>query len=143
LLAGIVLFQRVAGHSRSAETFVLLAVCAAIGFRNQSSFALYCPLIAVIILYVDPAWWRAAPIRFFGAISYSLYLVHDGAGAWVRGAIGGWTGLDARLVFCLAVLASIVMATIFYLLIERPALRLSRRVAYRARRPASPSPIRP
>jgi peptidoglycan/LPS O-acetylase OafA/YrhL len=64
------------------------------------------------------------PLQFLGRISYSLYLTH---------LIGGWLVLTFALKFMppwpamiLGVIASLVSAWIFYLVVERPAIRLSK-----------------
>lgn len=77
--------------------------------------------------------WRG--LQFLGAISYSLYLVHNpltGATSFLmRKALG--QGLAASMATLVAVLiASIGGAAAFWQLIERPAHRWSRRVSTRS-----------
>lgn len=65
------------------------------------------------------------PLMFLGAISYSLYLVHNpvsGAATFLM------RGLPQPLVMIVAVIASIAAAWLFWLVIERPTQRLSVRV---------------
>lgn len=91
-----------------------------------------------------------ASFQYLGRISYSLYLMHLPIGGRVISA-----GLEllpnpdiaaARLLFLLAVAASLVAATVSWRLIEAPTMRLSRRVRLpaRAAAPASPptTPVR-
>lgn len=78
------------------------------------------------ILLLKRHWWLT---DFFGRISYSLYLTHLEA--------AGWLGVYARdvvrnelLLKCIMVVFAIAFAIAFHHLIERPALRLSKRIAY-------------
>jgi peptidoglycan/LPS O-acetylase OafA/YrhL len=70
-----------------------------------------------------------------GLISYSLYLTHDTFGVWFRGALITKLDLGPQVAVTLAGIASIAFAALFYCLIERPSLVLSKRISY-ARQPA-------
>ena len=78
--------------------------------------------------------WLAGPVsQFFGRISYSLYLFHP---------IIGWSAqsfalrhLNQYVALAVGIAVSIGSAWLAYVVIELPALNLSRRVSLRASRP--------
>jgi peptidoglycan/LPS O-acetylase OafA/YrhL len=104
-------------------------------------------------------WWRyrrdrltslfsSRPFQFLGAISYSLYLFHSTVG-WRFVRVSGLIfGRDlARpfvwLLFGVAVAVCIVVSWIAWAIVERPALRFSRRftLSRRRSRAGEPAPI--
>jgi peptidoglycan/LPS O-acetylase OafA/YrhL len=129
---GIVLFQRRVALSTSLECTVLALPLIGCMTISDWRFAIYGPLVAAILLISKDINW--APARLLGLISYSLYLTHDTFGTWFRGALITKLGLGAQLAVTLAIAASIVFATVFYWLIERPSLKLSKRISYARRR---------
>src|SRR5262249_30634015 len=129
---GIVLFQRRVGLSTLRECAILsllLIGCMAI---DSWRFAIYGPLVIGVLIIRDINW---APARMLGLISYSLYLTHVTFGMWFRSALLAKFDLDVQSAAALAIIASIAFATLFYWLIERPSLTLSKRISY-ARRTA-------
>lgn len=93
-----------------------------------------CLLLAASRLGTMGKWLSGRVSQFFGHISYSLYLFHP---------IIGWSAQSfARLRFnqylalAIGIAVSIGSAWIAYVVIERPAMNLSRRVPLRASRPA-------
>ncbi len=94
-------------------------------------FTLYAILVAVLIaqlmqLTVTPMWsWLEHPVtRYLGLISYPLYLYH-GLGA----AIARHASSRRPVEFVVSVLATILLATGSYYVIERPFLKLKKRFA--------------
>lgn len=87
--------------------------------------ALVCTAIFALFAMGGLGWLRAAPFAFFGAISYSLYLLHQAIGfslIWHFEQFGmgpGTAGLCAALIVT-------VLAMLLTFLVERPALRLIR-----------------
>jgi peptidoglycan/LPS O-acetylase OafA/YrhL len=85
-------------------------------------------LIQLVFLVSTPAWkWlEIAPLRFAGTISYSLYLYHPVAIAWV-----GRTIPTARWAVQLSasLFLAIGTAVVSYYVIERPFLKLKDRLA--------------
>lgn len=99
-----------------------------------SMVALICTAIFTLFVSNQLKWLRAVPFTFLGAISYSLYLLHQAIGftlIWrfeMAGLPPGTAGLCAALVVT-------VLATLLTYLIERPAMRMIRD-AWKKRRPA-------
>ena len=74
---------------------------------------------------------RARPLQFLGRISYSLYLAHAIAGGKVMKLGAQFLGKSpaaAIFLFFLAFAVSIGGAYVFYLLIERPSVELTKRL---------------
>jgi peptidoglycan/LPS O-acetylase OafA/YrhL len=82
-------------------------------------------------------WLSARPLQFLGAISYSLYLVHNPVtGALFRAGYrltGDTLALEATWLGLVLGLC-IALAYVFHRAVERPSLLLSRRIVLRARR---------
>jgi len=71
-------------------------------------------------------------LRFLGLISYSLYLIHVPLGGRIinlsaRFVVGDWPRAG---VVCFAFGMTVVLAYGFYWLIEKPAIRWSKRLSY-------------
>jgi peptidoglycan/LPS O-acetylase OafA/YrhL len=124
---GIVLFQRRVALSTPLECAILALLLVGCMAIDSWRFAIYGPLVVGILISRDINW---APARMLGPISYSLYLTHDTFGMWLRGALMTKLDLGALPAATLAIIASIAFATLFYWLIERPSLTLSKRISY-------------
>ncbi|MFT4230019.1 MAG: acyltransferase [Microbacterium sp.] len=92
-------------------------------------------LVGAVVLIVAAAHWRPLErllswrwIALLGAISFSLYLVHEPIVLLVAHLSD-----SARLTLLIAVPASLVFAWMFWLVVERPAHALARRVREHAR----------
>lgn len=84
-------------------------------------------------------WPRTKVLSFLGAISYSLYLIHEPVSSRVMD-ISSHFPKEQWIVFlflAVAVLLSVLIADFFWWAIERPSIALSKRIANRDR--ASPS----
>ena len=92
-------------------------------------------LFVQLITWTDTRYWRwlESPIaRFFGRISYSLYLYHPTVYVVVE-RLG--SGLMFRYQILLSLLGSIAAATASYRWVEKPFLRLKERFAVKTTRP--------
>jgi peptidoglycan/LPS O-acetylase OafA/YrhL len=85
--------------------------------------------LAVLLALAHPAWSRTLsrkPIRWAGARSYSIYLVHEPVVVALAFALGGRPSTVPFVL--LGGACSLVAAEGFFRAVERPAHRLSRRV---------------
>jgi peptidoglycan/LPS O-acetylase OafA/YrhL len=108
-------------------------VAAAGEWTSLSMIASYLP--APVIFLVLLAMRRrhfAFPLRWLGAISYSLYLLHYPVILMFHRIRVGWTWAAAVLV------ASLIIASASYLLVERPAIAFGRELLSRWQQPHSP-----
>jgi peptidoglycan/LPS O-acetylase OafA/YrhL len=127
-------------------TIVLLAV-SRVGlsesYHYSAGFTVDALLVAVLIVQLmqltrRPAWaWLdSRPARFLGVISYPIYLYHAwGAAVGHRAPFGGETG-----VFVLTLVATLLLASGSYFVVEKPFLRLKRRFQPRSV-PAPDTPV--
>lgn len=86
---------------------------------------------AVAVIYVD---LQIRVLHFLGSISYSLYITHALVFIYTTGVLKKLgVGLDTMVlpVLFFKILAAILFACIFYWLIERPAINLSKKLAYK------------
>ena len=73
-----------------------------------------------------------------GKISYSLYLTHSLAFIIVRGLLKQLhfnLSKNPALWLCIEVTAAILVAWLFYYLIEKPSLKLSKKIKYKKQIP--------
>lgn len=90
----------------------------------------------------------ARPLRYLGAISYSLYLYHSSVGWRFVSVVqqrlpGPWSPPLAIGVYLVGIVGTIAFSTALWWLIERPCLKLCQRVRLPLRaspRPATPAP---
>jgi peptidoglycan/LPS O-acetylase OafA/YrhL len=101
-------------------------------FRNGYEDAVIIPVGCAGILLIDREW---KVTNFLGKISYSFYLVHLEATGWFMMYIEPYIP-DLYLRIAAAFVFSILFATLFYRLFERPAFRLSKKIIYRDTIPA-------
>lgn len=132
--AGAFTYWATTGVMRPGHLLTALALIGVMGAVTLDPYAVTTTVTAAT-LYAVITFGRAdagssAPLQFLGRISYSLYLTH---------LIGGWLVLTLALRYlppwaalALGVAASIVTAWLFYVVVERPAVKLSRRVRLKA-----------
>lgn len=99
-------------------------------------------LVAILIVQVlqlhgtRPWRWLEWPVvRYIGAISYPMYLYHAWGASLGRRVAGNSELLD----FAAGVVATIILASVSYYVIERPFLKLKRRRASESRADDFPS----
>jgi peptidoglycan/LPS O-acetylase OafA/YrhL len=113
-------------------------MCAAAGltavFRHDVPMGLGVSTAAAIFFAAKlnrmGSWLSGWPIQFLGRISYSLYLIHVVIGTRVILFAARFTGtsVGAKLIgVVFGIVASIVAATLMYVLIEQPWQQLSKR----------------
>ncbi len=138
-LCGALVAMSIGAKTRSREWVALASVAAigAIGFWRDDAFAAATAATALFIFVAER--WSAlaraaslAPLASLGLVSYSLYLFHNPVTGTVARLVRRFmpSGLvsDVVLLACV-VTASIAFATLMYVLVERPAMRWSRRYA--------------
>jgi peptidoglycan/LPS O-acetylase OafA/YrhL len=109
---------------------VILAALATIPVQHPPEF-LAAALVAIaafaLILTGRAGFLRQPVLVWLGAISYSLYLVHNFAGRSLILRLQDDAGWSADASIAAALVASLVVATVLTYLVERPAQRLIRR----------------
>lgn len=114
----------------------------------QRSDALFVTAGTALAIYVAGrkgqlcTWLSARPFLFLGAISYSLYLIHNpitGAAYRIGFTVLGRSPVTELVCMVVVVLSCIAAAWVFYRFVELPALRLSQR-ASASGRPAADAP---
>ncbi|MDG1330998.1 MAG: acyltransferase [Crocinitomicaceae bacterium] len=120
----------------SKKTYSAVQLLAIIGigsadfFLNQALFYCVIPLISIpVILFVET---KSKLLEFAGVTSYSFYLMH--------GILGGWflyftlRYADSALFKFALILGAFAVAYfgsyLFYILVEKPSLKLVRRIRY-------------
>jgi peptidoglycan/LPS O-acetylase OafA/YrhL len=133
--AGAFVYWATCGRLKARYVLMALAVIGAFGAITFDPYAVTTTLTAAALLAVIAfgrvEWGSNRVLQFLGRISYSLYLTH---------LIGGWFVLTVALEFLLpwvamavGVIASILSAWIFYLIVELPAVKLSKLVKLQPR----------
>lgn len=128
--SGAMVYWAISGTWKVIWVVAALLLDGTFGVWHHDPYAITTFLTATVLFAVI-AFGRAnfgssRPLQFLGKISYSLYLTH---------LIGGWIVMTIALRFmhewaalAVGVIASIVSAWVFYVLVEKPATRLSKRV---------------
>lgn len=142
--AGIVFFKLYTeGPSRRDLGLIALCLaCAALmrpgddAIASSVTFAIF-----GLLVWGKLRWLAARPLMFLGAISYSLYVVHQNIGYLViRHATR--LGLETNLAILLAILVSMALAAAITYKVERPGQRLIR-AAFKRRRAQEPQVVAP
>jgi peptidoglycan/LPS O-acetylase OafA/YrhL len=117
----------------------LVLVCIVSGLLSPDSFTLL-SLGTAVVLHLTFRWgyiyrglnWRW--LQYLGTISYSLYLIHNPIVGAVSFLTAGWIGSDL-VTLVVSVAASIAIASLFWLIFERPSMALSHRVRLKRPKP--------
>jgi len=128
---GILFFQyktKVASWRTAVLICLLITVC---GIMSIGWLQTITGLVALTILMLPlkaNAW-----VGFFSKISFSLYLTHDIVGSRTvvyLGTLWPKTILFKGIEFVSGIVISVTFAYVFYLLIERPCLKTSKKLVY-------------
>lgn len=127
--AGI-LFYQVWSSRLTRGRLVLLLFCylERIVFEPILTVVLVTGVFGIVIVAVSGAGTilRSAPLRFLGAISYSLYLIHMPTGGRAQIALGE-VGLPPSVNLLLSIAMAVACATAITYLVEQPVNRAIRR----------------
>ncbi len=135
-LLGIFTYWCWQDNLKSIYFYLYAAILLAGGIIQSSAFTIASVVVATLLLEVGRANqmqnalnWQ--PLQFLGRISYSIYLTHN---AVVAGSLFlGFKLLKVNLVTeitctLVAIIASIGFAAIMFELVEKPSIKLSRKV---------------
>jgi peptidoglycan/LPS O-acetylase OafA/YrhL len=127
---GICLYRLHQGERRLPAVLVMLAALGTILGQHPPEFAA-AAMVSIaafgLILSGHAGFLRQPVLVWLGAISYSLYLVHNFAGRALILRLQDDAGWSADASIAIALVASLVVATLLTFLVERPAQRLVRR----------------
>lgn len=116
---------------------VILAIAAcAIGIAGGDATPIAISVVAALIIGSRTSF-RTSPTDFLGEISYSLYITHVPVAYFAETAIKNATDLHTTLggkaiLFSLYLSLALLVAYVFQILVERPFLRLSKRIVARS-----------
>jgi peptidoglycan/LPS O-acetylase OafA/YrhL len=105
----------------------MIAVCIGVIALAQPLAYLYVALFCTALFYLFThsrlQWLQSAPFTFLGAISYSLYLLHQVIGFDLIWHLEHDAHLNSALSILLATAAIVALATMNTYVVERPAMR--------------------
>lgn len=132
-----ILFYRlhVARGSRAVNVAIILACLVTIRVAYEPVYfavALFCTAVFGLFLAGGLRWLRQRVFLFFGAISYSLYLLHQAIGFAVIHRLER-LGVHSLAAISLALGLAVALATVLNRCVERPAMRAIRQ-RWQARR---------
>lgn len=131
---GVVTLGLVRGRVSNATWAAVIVIVGAIAVAGRDLPAVIACVTASVIVALAKrdklASWSGGPVlQWLGRISYSLYLTHFLATAFAKvigPRVSGPLGLGALFIGSMAV--ALIVAQVFFLVVERPAHDLSRRV---------------
>ena len=91
--------------------------------------------VALLNLALAKPSFAPAPLLWFGSISYSLFLIHVPIGGRVVNLLSRWALTPTTQLFAclLALLVSVLVAQLFYAMIELPSHQWSRNLLWRSK----------
>lgn len=107
----------------------ILILLGVVNYQFQLEVVLVSLFSILYILFINRS---SKFLEFLGKISFSLYLIHIPIGGKIINLGLRFVQQDYQkyLLLCIAFIASIVFAYLFYSLIESPALKLSKKIKY-------------
>jgi peptidoglycan/LPS O-acetylase OafA/YrhL len=128
-MIGISYWMLVSGNIRLPEYWSVNIVCIVIASLTLPPPNIVAGLLTLIVIYHWPNHQNRL-LLFLGKISYSLYLLHLAVGAGIVNLMSHHfkASYQKPIVIIVGYLASVAAAYAFYLVIERPSLRWSKRL---------------
>lgn len=116
-----------------AAGVAVLVLATRLQLDSQAGAILVFPLVALgfgcLLVRASTACRRVPGAAFVAAIAFSLYLTHKAVFHVVRAGVGEALGESNLLAFGAYMAAALAVATLLYLTVERPFLRLRDRLA--------------
>jgi peptidoglycan/LPS O-acetylase OafA/YrhL len=136
---GIMLFYYFIGDLELWQSLIVITLLVPVVFKIHDQVVGIATIFAVLFIIT----WKvhSKVLRFFGKISYSLYLVHVPIGGRIINVFDQFVkneNLRSIGVF-IALAVAIFAAWIFYLIIEKPSMIWSKKISYtRDKQPNTP-----
>jgi peptidoglycan/LPS O-acetylase OafA/YrhL len=115
------------GKTRDWMNHVMIAACiAAIAITHPPiyvSVVLFCTAVFYLFIYGQLKWLQSAPFAFLGAISYSMYLLHQAIGFDVIWHMEHDAHISSTLAIVVAIAVTVALATLITFFVERPTMR--------------------
>jgi peptidoglycan/LPS O-acetylase OafA/YrhL len=128
---GILFYKLYHGESRRLLNHAMIAACiAVIGVAREPVYlpvALVCTTVFYLFVFGRLSWLQSAPFTFLGAISYSLYLLHQEIGFDVIWHLEHDANVTSGLAIAVAIVVSAILATFVTYCVERPVMRKIRK----------------
>lgn len=129
-ICGIILHDIYSKRGDNKIHFILLAILLgwlSYFYSYQDVIITLATIIFVLFLRLDFKWSNR-----LGRISYSLYLTHGLFGGWFLffTSRDDYINLSPYIIIPIACLLSILGAAIFYMIIEKPSIKLSKSIVY-------------
>lgn len=128
---GILYILNKTGRINGIEYSAIFALCCFVVYKHQGSLDLLIGLLTLLVVDLFGNF-ESRMGKFFGNISYSLYLLHSIIGtAFINFMSHRYTEAYQKfIVISAGVLISVASAYIFYRFIEKPSQRMARRIKY-------------
>ncbi len=129
-IAGMMFYDiRADPHSR-VSGLGLIAACLLYGFLFQNQVELRLTVLFYALMYLLAVnrlrWLAARPLDWMGAISYTLYLVHQNVGFVIIRSAYQHGVTSPTVAIAAAIVVSMTLATLITVCIEQPILRMIR-----------------
>jgi peptidoglycan/LPS O-acetylase OafA/YrhL len=128
---GILFYKLYHGESRRLLNHAMIAACiAVIGVVREPVYlpvALICTTVFYLFVFGRLSWLQTAPFTFLGAISYSLYLLHQEIGFDIIWHLEHDAQVTSSLAIAIAIVVSTILATLVTYCVERPVMRVIRK----------------
>jgi peptidoglycan/LPS O-acetylase OafA/YrhL len=124
---GILFYRLHKGGSSQLLNHGMIAACiAAIAITHPPiylSVALFCTGVFYLFIYGHLRWLQSAPFAFLGAISYSMYLLHQAIGFDIIWHMEHDAHSSSTLAIFMAIAVTVLLATLVTFGVERPSMR--------------------